>query len=188
MYAFNYCRQRQGGRAAAHDLRRTRASPTSRSSPKTGRLPRTIPVTKEQLEGVLDPMSGAFLTAQSENPNGDLNRSATRLCRCSTAGSASTWWSRPSARSRVKRTTPTGYGGPAVICRVKFIPIAGYQPDNPGIRLMSADERDRGLAHPGAGHQYVRALSDCVADAGGLWLGDRDLDPSREARRASAEP
>jgi hypothetical protein len=24
-----------------------------------------------------------------------------------------------------------------VICQVKFIPIAGYQPDNPGIRLMS---------------------------------------------------
>ncbi len=34
--------------------------------------PRTIPVTKEQLEGVLDPMSGAFLSAHSENPNGDL--------------------------------------------------------------------------------------------------------------------
>ena len=30
-------------------------------------------MTKEQLEGVLDPMSGAFLTAHSENPNGDLN-------------------------------------------------------------------------------------------------------------------
>ena len=24
-----------------------------------------------------------------------------------------------------------------MICRVKFIPIAGYHPDNPGIRLMS---------------------------------------------------
>ena len=35
--------------------------------------PHTIPVTKEQLEGVLDPMSGAFLSAHSENPNGDLN-------------------------------------------------------------------------------------------------------------------
>ena len=24
-----------------------------------------------------------------------------------------------------------------MICRVKFIPIAGYQPDNPGIKLMT---------------------------------------------------
>ena len=29
-------------------------------------------MTKEQLEGVLDPMSGAFLSAHSDNPNGDL--------------------------------------------------------------------------------------------------------------------
>ena len=34
--------------------------------------PRDIPVTKQQLEGVVDPMSGAFLSAHSENPNGDL--------------------------------------------------------------------------------------------------------------------
>ena len=41
-------------------------------SQRTGRIPARIPVTKEQLEGVLDPMSGAFLSARSDNPNGDL--------------------------------------------------------------------------------------------------------------------
>ena len=98
--------------------------------------PRTIPVTKEQLEGVVDPMSGAFLSAHSENPNGDLNV-------CNHTLPVFDGKQRfdlvitPKRSVTVKRTTPTGYGGPAVICRVKFIPIAGYHPDNPGIRLMS---------------------------------------------------
>ena len=43
----------------------------------------------------------------------------------------------PKRSVSVKRTTPAGYGGPAVICGVKFIPIAGYHPDNPAVRLMS---------------------------------------------------
>jgi len=97
--------------------------------------PRTIPVTKEQLEGVLDPLSGAFLSAHSDNPNGDLSV-------CNQTLPVFDGRQRydlvvtPKRSVTVKRTTPTGYGGPAVICGVKFIPIAGYQPDNPGIRLM----------------------------------------------------
>ena len=98
--------------------------------------PRTIPVTKEQLEGVLDPMSGAFLSAHSENPNGDLTV-------CNQTLPVFDGWQRfdlvltPKRAVTVKRTTRAGYGGPAVICGVKFIPIAGYHPDNPGIKLMS---------------------------------------------------
>jgi Protein of unknown function (DUF3108) len=97
---------------------------------------RTIPVTKEQLEGVLDPMSGAFLSAHSENPNGDLKV-------CSQTLPVFDGKQRfdlvltPKRAVNVQRSTPTGYSGPAVICQVKFIPISGYQPDNPGIQLMS---------------------------------------------------
>ena len=39
--------------------------------PKKRYNPHVIPTTKEQLEGVLDPMSAAFLYARSGNPNGD---------------------------------------------------------------------------------------------------------------------
>lgn len=98
--------------------------------------PRTIPVTKSQLEGVLDPMSGAFLSARSRNPNGDLtvcNQTLPVFDGKQRFDLVLT----PKKAVSVRKTTPTGYGGPAVICRVKFIPIAGYQPDNPGIRLMS---------------------------------------------------
>ncbi len=134
MYAFNFSDSAKAGER----LRMTfdgRAVTDVSISPKDRPLPRTIPVTKEQLEGVLDPMSGAFLSARSENPNGDLSV-------CDHTLPVFDGRQRydlvitPKRIVTVKRTTPTGYGGPAVICRVKFIPIAGYQPDNPGIRLM----------------------------------------------------
>jgi hypothetical protein len=107
--------------------------------PSRRQNPRTIPVTKEQLEGVLDPMSGAFLTASSQNPNGD-------LAVCNQILPVFDGLQRfdlvlsPKRAVTVKKTTKGGYGGPAVICRVKFIPIAGYQPDNPGIRMMSQSD------------------------------------------------
>ena len=41
--------------------------------PRQAAEPPHHPGDQEQLEGVLDPMSGAFLSAHSDNPNGDLN-------------------------------------------------------------------------------------------------------------------
>ena len=139
-------------------------------------------MTKEQLEGVLDPMSGAFLSAHSDNPNGDLS-----VCKQTLpvfdGRQRYDLVLTPKRAVTVKRTTPTGYGGPAVICGVKFIPIAGYQPDNPGIRLMQQSNEIEVWLIPVRGHQNVRALPDCIADPGGLWLRARDLDPSRHASR-----
>lgn len=98
--------------------------------------PRTIPVTPEQLEGVLDPMSGAFLVAKSSNPNGDL-----KVCYQTVpvfdGRQRFNLVLTPKKAVTVKKNGPGSYAGPAVICRVKFIPIAGYQPDNPAIKLMS---------------------------------------------------
>jgi hypothetical protein len=104
--------------------------------PNNPRSPHVIPVTKEQLEGVLDPMSGAFLSAHSQNPNGD-----PEVCRQTLpvfdGKQRFDLVLTPKRTVTVQRKTSGGYAGPAVICRVKFIPIAGYRPDNPGIRLMS---------------------------------------------------
>jgi hypothetical protein len=138
MYALNYS---NGGKK----FERLRMTFDGRSVtgvsivPRTRPLPRTIPVTPEQLEGVLDPMSGAFLTAKSDNPNGDLNV-------CNHTLPVFDGRQRfdlvitPKRSTYVKRTTPSGYAGPAVVCAVKFIPISGHQPDNPGIRLMAATD------------------------------------------------
>lgn len=138
MYAFNYS-------DSGKKYERLRITFDGRSVtdvsivPRTRPLPRTIPVTSEQLEGVLDPMSSAFLTAKSSNPHGDLNV-------CNHTLPVFDGRQRydlvvtPKRSTHVKRTTPSGYGGPAVVCAVKFIPIAGHQPDNPGIRLMAASD------------------------------------------------
>ncbi|MGH6832020.1 MAG: DUF3108 domain-containing protein [Methyloceanibacter sp.] len=134
MYAFNYAdsakmgerlRMRFDGRAV------TDVSIIPRNRP----LPHTIPVTKELLEGVLDPMSGAFLSAKSENPNGDLSV-CNKTLPVFDGRQRYDLVVTPKRVVSVKRTTRTGYGGPAVICGVKFIPIAGHQADNPAIRLM----------------------------------------------------
>jgi hypothetical protein len=135
MYAFNYS-------DSAKMWERLRMTFEGRSvsgvtiAPSRRPLPRTIPVTQEQLEGVLDPMSGAFLTAKSDNPNGDINVCNHTLPVFDGRARFDLVVS-PKRVTRVKRTTPGGYGGPAVVCAVKFIPIAGHQPDNPGIRLMA---------------------------------------------------
>ena len=138
MYAFNYS-------DSGKKFERLRITFDGRSVsgvsivPRTRPLPRTIPVTSEQLDGVLDPMSSAFLTAKSSNPNGDLNV-------CNHTLPVFDGRQRydlvvtPKRSTYVKRTTPAGYGGPAVVCAVKFILIAGHQPDNPGIRLMAASD------------------------------------------------
>lgn len=138
MYAFNY----SDSAKAFERLRMTfdgRSVSAVSIVPRRRPLPRTIPVTQEQLEGVLDPMSGAFLSAKSDNPHGDLNV-------CNHTLPVFDGRQRydlvvtPKRSTYVKRTTPSGYGGPAVVCAVKFIPIAGHQPDNPGIRLMAASD------------------------------------------------
>lgn len=155
--------------------------------PRSRPLPRTIPVTSEQLEGVLDPMSSAFLTAKSSNPNGDLNV-------CNQTLPVFDGRQRydlvvtPKRATRVKRTTPSGYGGPAVVCAVKFIPIAGHQPDNPGIRLMAAsDEIEVWLIPVRGSDMYVpyRIVLPTPVGYGSAMVTSIQVSG---ARRASIEP
>jgi Protein of unknown function (DUF3108) len=154
MYAFNYS---DSGKKSER-LRITfdgKAVTGVSIVPRTRPAPRTIPVTKEQLEGVLDPMSGAFLTAKSSNPNGDLNVCNQTLAVFDGRQRYDLVVS-PKRTASVKRTTQGGYGGPAAVCRVKFIPIAGHQPDNPGIRLMAqSDEIEVWLIPVRGSNMYV---------------------------------
>ena len=98
--------------------------------------PRTIPVTQAQLEGVLDPLSGAFLTARSSNPNGDLNV-CNRTLPMFDGRQRFDLVLKPKKAVMVRNNSPGAYSGPAVICRVKFIPIAGYPRGDPAIQHMS---------------------------------------------------
>jgi hypothetical protein len=107
--------------------------------PKKKPTPRAIPITKEQLAGVLDPMSAAFLRARSDNPNGD-----SKVCDQTIPVFDGEWrfdlLLSPKRRVRLRKETSTGYSGYAAVCRVKFIPISGYRPDDPDIKLMSQSD------------------------------------------------
>ncbi len=98
--------------------------------------PHIVPVQKEQLEGVLDPMSAAFLYARSDNPDGDLNV-------CNQVVPVFDGQQRfdlvltPKRTERLDKTRSTGHARVAAVCQVKFVPISGYQPDNPGIKQLT---------------------------------------------------
>ncbi len=105
-------------------------------TPRKRQHPRIIPVTQAQLKGVLDPLSGAFLTAHSSNPNGDLNV-CNRTLPVFDGRQRFDLVLKPKKAVMVHNKTRGAYAGPAVICRVKFIPISGYHPDDPGIRHLT---------------------------------------------------
>jgi Protein of unknown function (DUF3108) len=106
-------------------------SPTKRPNP------RDIPVTKDQLRGVLDPMTGAFLRARPNLSEGDLKV-------CDETIPVFDGQIRfdlvlmPKQQRRVESATPNGYSGLAAVCGVKFVPISGSRPDNPAIKYMSS--------------------------------------------------
>jgi hypothetical protein len=153
-YAFSYS---DGGRNG-EQLRMTFDDGAVRKvsiSPRKRPLPGTIPVTREQLEGVVDPMSGAFLTARSPNPYGDLNV-CNQMLPVFDGKARFDLVLKPKKAVMVHNAAPTNYSGPAVICRVKFIPIAGYQPNDPGIRLMTQSNEIEVWLMPVRGtHMYV---------------------------------
>jgi uncharacterized protein DUF3108 len=186
MYALSYS---DGGKKT-EQLRMTfdsRAVTQVSIFPNSRPSPRTIPVTKEQLEGVLDPMSGAFLSAHSENPNGDL-KVCNQTLPVFDGKQRFDLVLRPKRAVSVQTATPTGYSGPAVICGVKFIPIAGYQPDNPGIRLMSqTDEIEVWLVPVRGTYMYVpyRIVLPTPVGYGSAVVTSIQVGG---ARRASTEP
>ena len=104
--------------------------------PKKRPNPHVIPTTKEQLEGVLDPMTAAFLYARSENPNGDL-QVCDQTVPVFDGEQRFNLILKPKRTAKLDKNASTGYSGFAAVCGVKFIPISGYRPDNPGIKLMS---------------------------------------------------
>jgi hypothetical protein len=110
-------------------------------SPKKRPNPKNIPVTKEQLRGVLDPMTGAFLRARPNLSDADLKV-------CDETIPAFDGKLRfdivlvPKQQRRVESKERDGYSGLAAVCGVKFVPISGFRPGDRGINHMSshADE------------------------------------------------
>ena len=110
-------------------------------SPKKRPNPKNIPVTNEQLRGVLDPMTGAFLRARPNLSDADLKV-------CDETIPAFDGKLRfdivlvPKQQRRIESKKPEGYSGLAAVCGVTFVPISGFRPGDRGINFMSshADE------------------------------------------------
>jgi hypothetical protein len=95
-----------------------------------------VPIKAKQLKNVLDPMSAAFLFARSANTNGD-----TSICK----QTVPVFDGRmrfdlkltPKKRVELPANNGSGYSGPALVCKVKYVPLGGYRPDNPGVVMLS---------------------------------------------------
>lgn len=99
---------------------------------KQGR--RRIPVMKDELEDVLDPLSATFLHPRSSTPicddtlpvfDGRLRFNIVLI---------------PKRADNLPKTS-SGLSGPAAVCEVKFVPIAGHRPDNPAIKFISQTDQ-----------------------------------------------
>lgn len=101
--------------------------------------PKDIPVTAAHVKGVLDPLSAMFFTAKSSNPNPDGSVCPRRI----PVFDGKQRFDLVLSHKRtvhVKKRKKGGYAGPAIVCRIKYVPIAGYKPDNSGVKYMA--ERD----------------------------------------------
>ncbi len=99
--------------------------------------PKDIPVTSAHVKGVLDPLSAMFFTAKTDKLNADGS-----ICpgRIPVFDGKQRFDLKLSHKKtvKVKKRGKGGYRGQAVVCRIKYIPIAGYKPGNSGVEFMSA--------------------------------------------------
>ncbi len=114
-----------------------------------------VPVTNKHVKGVLDPLTALFYSAQAKRPGqhdsvcnkrvpvyDGLYRFDLQLSHKRTV--------------RVVRKGKSGYVGPAVICRVKFIPVAGHKPAASNTVFMSqTDDIEVWLIPTPEGRMYV---------------------------------
>jgi Protein of unknown function (DUF3108) len=100
---------------------------------KQGR--RRVPVTKEQLQDVLDPLSAAFLHAKaSESVCNHTVPIFDGQLRYDLAFS-------PKRIETLPEDAPRGLSRSVDVCAVKFVPVSGYKPDNSVIKYLSGTDR-----------------------------------------------
>lgn len=131
-YGFAYS---SGGRS--EQLRVTFRDQTVKTvtiQPKTPAPPGAIPVTNAHLTRVLDPMSALFLGARSDDRLGDPN-----VCRQTVPiFDGRQRYDLVLSYKRTLRVNRPGYAGPAVVCRVKYVPVSGHVAGDRGTAYLAA--------------------------------------------------
>jgi uncharacterized protein DUF3108 len=96
---------------------------------------RRVPVTKDQLVDVLDPLTAAFLHMPGGAPICDATMPVyDGLLRFDLVLT-------PKRADQLPSEAPAGLSGPAAVCNVKFVPIGGYKPDNAAIKYLSQTDQ-----------------------------------------------
>lgn len=100
---------------------------------------RYVPLTRDDLVGVLDPVSAFFLSAKDSGAAIDPG-----ICdqRMPVFDGKHRFDLQLSLKKtvKVKSKTPEGYNGLAVICRVRYIPISGYKTRDDGVEFLAASD------------------------------------------------
>lgn len=96
--------------------------------------PGRVPVTPAHLNGVLDPVSALFLVAKSKDRSGDPN-----VCNQNVpVFDGRQRFDLVLSFKRMVKVTEAAYTGPAVVCRVKYIPVSGHVTGDKGTALLAA--------------------------------------------------
>jgi hypothetical protein len=106
---------------------------------KKRRNRRAVPISEEQLQDVLDPLTAAFLSVRSDAPAGDVS-----VCK----GTIPVFEGKqrfniklsPKRSEQLDKRAPRAFSGRAAVCQVRYEPVAGHRPDNPGVQFMSQTE------------------------------------------------
>jgi hypothetical protein len=114
--------------------------------------PDRIPVTEAHRKNVLDPMTGSMLrvpgTADPLGPEA-----------CHTGNAIFDGRMRYELRLDFKRMETVkaekGYAGPVVVCAIYFVPVAGYIPDRPVIKYLTAQRNMEIAFAPVAGTRVL---------------------------------
>jgi Protein of unknown function (DUF3108) len=96
---------------------------------------RRVPVTQEQLAGVLDPLSALFLhTGAGPQVCDETMKVYDGVLRFDIALT-------PKSAEQLPNDAPTGLSGAAAVCNAKFVPVGGYKPDNAAIKYLSQTDQ-----------------------------------------------
>jgi hypothetical protein len=96
----------------------------------------SVPVTDRDITGVLDPLSALFMTSRSKTDEVNGSVCAQRIPIYDGKYRFDLVLSHKQT-VRVVREGNNGYEGPAVVCRVKYVPVAGHRPGNSTVEFMA---------------------------------------------------
>lgn len=100
-------------------------------------LPDRVPLTRQALQNIMDPMSGAFVYVPG---TADL-MSAASCARSVPVFDGRQRYDIALTYLRTEQVKTAGYKGPALVCAVRYSPVAGHRPSRYTVRYME-DNKD----------------------------------------------